>query len=131
MTYATRQDLEQRYGADEIAQRESALAAGAVDLALNDADALINGYLAARYALPLSTIPPTLPATACALARYSLLGGTNERARDDYKDALAWLRDVQSGKVQLQEPTPVPGSEPATVVMVATSAAVFKRAGRP
>ena len=39
MPYATRTDLEERYGADEIAQRESALQDGAIDLALADADA--------------------------------------------------------------------------------------------
>lgn len=131
MSYATRLDLEQRYGADLIAQRETALGPGSVDKALTDADALIDGYLATRYALPLNAIPPNLPAVACALARYTLLSGSNERARDDFKDAMTWLRDVQAGRVQLQAAMPVPGNEPATVVMVATSDAVFKRAGRP
>ncbi|MYM80539.1 DUF1320 domain-containing protein [Duganella sp. FT50W] len=132
MAYVTRNDLELRFGADEIAQREAALQPGAVDKALAAADALIDGYLAGRYALPLAVVPVTLPQFAEAIARYNLLGeAATERARTDYQDALAWLRDVQSGRVQLQQAAPVPGNEPATVVMVASSPAVFKRTGRP
>lgn len=132
MTYATRADLEQRYGADEIAQRESALAPGALDHALGDADALINGYLAGRYSLPLTAIPPNLPQMACCIARYNLMGeAATERARNDFKDAMAWLKDVEAGRVQLQCAAHMPGNEPASVVVQASSPAVFKRAGRP
>lgn len=132
MTYATRADLEKRYGADEIAQRESALADGALEHALVDADALIDGYLAGRYSLPLTAIPPNLPQMACCIARYNLMGDSaTERARNDFKDTMAWLKDVEAGRVQLQCASPMPGSEPASVVMLASAPAVFKRAGRP
>lgn len=132
MAYADRAALEKLYGTDEVSQRESALPAGAVDAALVNADALIDGYLAGRYSLPLSSIPPNLPQVACALARYSLLGdAATERARNDQKDAIAWLRDVQSGRVLLQAAAPVPGNEPAAIVMMATSESVFSRSGRP
>jgi phage gp36-like protein len=132
MAYATRQDMEQLYGAAEVAQRESALSDGAVATALINADALIDGYLVGCYSLPLSAVPPNLPAVACALARYALLGeAATERARNDQKDAIAWLRDVQSGRVQLQAATPAPGNEPAALVMMSGSDAVFKRSGRP
>lgn len=132
MSYATRQDLEQLYGAAEVSQRASALGAGAVDKALLNADAMIDGYLVGRYTLPLSPIPPNLPQVACALARYGLMGeAATERARNDQKDALGWLRDVQAGRVQLQATAPVPGNEPEALVMMSTSDAVFKRSGRP
>ncbi|MBC7859192.1 MAG: DUF1320 family protein [Burkholderiaceae bacterium] len=132
MTYATRDDLVQRYGADDIEQRESALPAGAVDRILADADALIDGYLAGRYSLPLTDVPPNLPQVACAIARYALLGdAATERAREDHKDAVAWLRDVAADKVKLQSATPVPGAAPESMVMMTTSPSVFKRAGRP
>lgn len=132
MSYTTRQELEQRYGADEMAQRESALSAGAIERAVADADALVDGYLASRYSLPLSATPPNLHQVACAIARYNLLGeAATERARDDYKDAIAWLRDVGAGRVLLDSAAPVPGNEPAVVVMYLTSDAVFKRSGRP
>lgn len=132
MTYALRTNLEQRYGQDEIAQRESALPPGAVDQALLDADAFIDGYLASRYSLPLTAMPPNLPQVACAIARYSLMGdAATERARKDYEDAVAWLKDVSTGRVQLQAAAPVPGNTPESMVLIETSDAVFKRAGRP
>lgn len=132
MTYATRQDLENAYGADEITQRESMLAAGAVNAALANADATINGYLAKRYTLPLTTVPANLAAIAGALARYTLVGDSaTERARADYKDAIVWLKDVAAGVVLLDAAAPAPGNEPATVAMISTSPAVFKREGRP
>lgn len=132
MSYASRTNLEQRYGSSEIAQRESALPAGAVVQALVDADAFIDGYLASRYSLPLTAIPPNLPQVACVIARYSLMGDSDtERARRDYEDALAWLKDVSTGRVQLQAAAPVPGNAPESMVMMTSSPSVFKRAGRP
>ncbi|MFZ6644423.1 gp436 family protein [Undibacterium sp. TJN25] len=132
MTYATRPDLEKRYSADEIAQRESALEAGAVDSALEDADALIDGYLAGRYSLPMTTVPDILVQTACALARYGLLGeAATDRARNDQRDALAWLKDVQAGRVLLQAAVTVPGNAPEAIVMLTAQRPVFGRMGRP
>jgi len=131
MPYAARTDLEQRYGADEVAQREAGLADGSVDRALADADALIDGYLIGRYSLPLSPVPANLVQVACAIARYNLLGdAATERARDDFKDAIAWLRDVQAGRVLLQAAA-LPGNAPSSIVMMTSAPSVFKRAGRP
>lgn len=132
MSYATRSNLEQRYGTDELEQRESALPAGAVNQALLDADALINGYLASRYTLPLSSVPQNLPQVACAIARYQLLGdAATERARQDYEDAVAWLKDVSSGRVKLQSDVAQVTTTAQEAVMVSGGHAVFKRDGRP
>ncbi|MDQ2822962.1 MAG: DUF1320 family protein [Pseudomonadota bacterium] len=132
MTYATRQDMELLYGAAEVTQRESALPPGAVDKALANADALIDGYLVGRYTLPLYPIPPNLPQIASALARYTLMGdAATERARNDQKDAMIWLRDVQAGRVMLQAAAPAPGNEPAALVMMVSAGSVFQRCGRP
>lgn len=69
MSYATISDMQARYGDDEIAQL-----GGASDIAqaLADAAALIDGHLAGRYTLPLSSVPPVLRAVACDLARERL-----------------------------------------------------------
>lgn len=132
MAYATRRDLEAINGPEEVAQRESMLPAGGVDEILDNADKFINGYLSTRYSIPLSVVPPNLPQLAAAVARYNLLGeAATERARADFKDAVTWLTAVMTGKAQLQAAAPAPGAEPATVVMVATAPAVFKREGRP
>lgn len=132
MTYALREDMAQRYGADEIAQRESALDPGALDVILADADALIDGYLISGYSLPLQPVPAKLTQIACAVARYHLLGDSvTERARNDYTDALGWLKDVQAGIVVLQVIAPSQPYAPAMVVLAPPVPSVFKRTGRP
>ena len=101
--YASRQDLTDRYGEAEIAQRESALPAGAVDRALADADAEIDSYLAGRYVVPLAVVPSNILRIAAAIARARLMGdAVSETARRDYEDARAWLRDVQAGRALIE-----------------------------
>lgn len=117
MPYATRQDLTDRYGEDEIAQRESVLPAGAVDRALADADAEIDSYLGGRYTVPLATVPGNVTRLAAAIARYVLLGdAAGELARKAYEDARAWLRDVQAGRAQVEGASALSGAEPAATV---------------
>ncbi|MCY4548124.1 MAG: DUF1320 family protein [Defluviicoccus sp.] len=70
MTYATRKDLETRFGADEIAKLaddETVLAA-----AIADAAAEIDSRLAVAYALPLDGAFPALVPIAADLARRRL-----------------------------------------------------------
>ena len=119
MTYATRTDLIARYTADEIEQRESALPPGAVDRALADADALINGYVAGRYTVPLAPVPDNVPRLAGTIARYYLLDAANtEQSRQDFADAVSWLKDVAAGRVTLTtaavSETPATGGAAAT-----------------
>lgn len=102
MTYALRTDYEARYGTAELTQRETMLPAGAVAQALTDADSTINGYCLGRYTVPLSPVPANLVTVACQLVRYAILGNAaDERARKDHEDAMSWLKDVASGKVNL------------------------------
>lgn len=107
MTYATLTHLEDAFGAVEIRQIADRDGSGTADAAtitavLDRADALIDGYLAGRYALPLVTPPPAIIATACDLARYWLYDdAVPEQVRKRFEDALAWLKDVASGKVLL------------------------------
>lgn len=99
MPYATRQDLIDRYGEDEIAQRESVLPEGAVDLALADAAAVVDGYVATIYTVPLAPVPDNIPRVVCQIARFGLLGSSNdEQSRADYASAIAWLKDVSAGR---------------------------------
>lgn len=119
MTYATRTDLEERYGVDELAQRESMLPAGAVDRALGDADAEVDGYVAAGYSVPLNPVPPNIVRVAAAIARYRLLGdAATEQARKDYEDAIRFLRDVQAGRAKLMSAAPISGNTPEATISV-------------
>lgn len=115
MPYATQTHLEDAFGADEVLQiadrdRDGLPDAGFVDAALDRADSLIDGYLAGRYALPVSPVPPVLTATACDLARYWLYDdAAPDRVRQAFEDAMAWLKDVAAGKVLLQLPAAAAG----------------------
>lgn len=117
MPYATRADLEALYGVEEIAQRESMLPMDAVERALTDAGAEVDSYLSGRYTLPLAPVPDNIRRHACVMARYYLLGdAATERARNDYRDAVAYLRDVQAGRAVIAGvAAPTGASQAATV----------------
>lgn len=115
MTYATQQDLIDRFGESEIEQvadrdGDSAIDAAVTAAALGDADKLIDGYVAGRYGLPLATVPPLIVALACDIARYKLhKDQPPETVRNNYQDALRQLRDIAAGTLKLD----VAGVEPA------------------
>ncbi|MGC9368707.1 MAG: gp436 family protein [Paracoccaceae bacterium] len=117
MSYATQQDLIDRYGeARLIALTDRAdVPTGAVDVdtvtaALDGADAIINGYVGVRYALPLSEVPPLVNELAQVIAWWKLhLFEPDAKTTEEYKDALRTLRDISSGAVRLPN---VAGAEP-------------------
>ena len=108
MSYATKQDLIDRFKEPELIQlTDSSGDAGAIDdtvlsRALDDADAEIDTYLVARYALPLPTVPRVLVNAACDIARYRLYEDrSTEHVTKRYDDAVKLLRMVSEGKVSL------------------------------
>ena len=107
MTYATQQDLVDRFGELELIQLSDRESTGSIDAtvvgkALADADELVDSYIAARVALPLSTVPPRLARVAGDVARYYLhADAPTEQVRAAYKDAVAWLKDIAAGKATL------------------------------
>ncbi|MHC1700289.1 MAG: gp436 family protein [Humidesulfovibrio sp.] len=131
--YATAQELETRLGGGEalviLADRDGDGVADAelVERALTDATAEIDSYLAARYTLPLPTVPAVLVRLACDMAVYRITSeygaGLTEERRQRYEDAVAWLRRAGSGDVSLGLP---PQQAPA-----ATLAAPGLVSGKP
>lgn len=107
MTYATQQDLVDRFSSDELLQLTDRSNTGQIDAvvvsrALGDADAEINGYLAARYSLPLATVPAVLVRLACDLARYQLYADrVTDSVRQRYEDAVRMLKSLAKGELQL------------------------------
>lgn len=118
MSYALLDDLNDRFGEREIVQLADRDGDGEPDEdvisdALADADALIDSYLEKRYTLPLDPVPATMLRVACVLARYFLYkDAPSDKVRTDYEDAIAWLKDVAKGIVQLgvTQDEPQPGT---------------------
>ncbi len=107
MTYATQQNMIDRFGEKELTQLTDRANSGSIDVAvlsraLEDADAEINGYLATKYALPLNSAPLVLTRIAADIARYFLY---DDRATDQvtqrYKDAVKFLQNVAGGQVTI------------------------------
>ena len=117
MTYATQQQLTDRYSEAALIALtdQGAVARGVVDVdvvarALIDTDAMIDGYLAARYSLPLAEVPPLLSDLAQTIAIWKLHRfEPDPKIAKDYDNALRLLRDIASGAVRL----PIAGAEPA------------------
>lgn len=111
MTYATQQDLVDRFGEVELIQLTDRAAppSGAIDAtvvakALGDADQVIDGYLAgADLALPLIDVPEIVKRWAADIARYFLhKDAPSETVRANYADAIRRLQDVAAGRIKLQ-----------------------------
>lgn len=113
MIYATRDDLAARFGEDELVALTTGRAAGTADeerlhLALRDASAEIDAYLAARYPVPLNTRPALLTGIAADLARYRLYDeAASETVRQKYEDAQALLKAIARGEVWIGTAPPV------------------------
>ena len=116
MTYATQADLVERFGADVMVQLTNRTDGQAIDAvvlgrALADADAEIDGYLATRYALPLASTPAVLVRLSADLARYQLCRDkVPDSVRQRYVDAVAVLKRLATGEVQLAGITAVPAA---------------------
>jgi phage gp36-like protein len=109
VTYATQAGLETRYGTKLLQQltdrgqpATGQIDAAAVEDALADADATIDGYLAARYRLPIASVPKLLTHTAEAVAIYKLhRKAPDEKITADYRDAIKTLQDIAAGRQRL------------------------------
>ena len=78
--------------------------------ALADTDAMIDGYLAARYALPLASTPTMIVDIAEMIAIWKLhLAAPDPKIEADCNGALRMLRDIAKGEVRLS----VAGVEPS------------------
>ena len=116
MPYAVRQDYIDRFGIAELVQlvdrdQDDVEDPGVLDQAIADAGAEIDGYLSARYALPLATTPAVLVRICCDITRYRLYDNrATEEVRVRYTDAVRYLTSIAGGVVQLGLATPAASS---------------------
>jgi phage gp36-like protein len=108
LPYCTLQQLTDRYSLAmlvEISDRgetpTGTVDAALIDRAIADADALIDGYLKTRYALPLAAVPALVTDLSLIISIYKAHA---------HEGALRTLRDIASGMIRLD----VAGAEPAT-----------------
>ncbi len=133
MPYATLQDLVDRFGYEQLAQLSDRDAGITVDevvvgRALADADAEIDGYLVALYALPLASVPALLVRMACDIARYRLFGDrVTEQVRQLYTDAVRDLKAIASGAIKIDGVAPLAPSAASTAIKVSAPAPMFGR----
>lgn len=101
MSYATVQHLIDAMGQAAVDQREETLGPGAAAKALTAATAEIDSYLCTRYAVPVPA-SDNMARIAGQIAQYRLLGdAADDRSRQDYEDAIRWLKDVQAGRAAI------------------------------
>jgi phage gp36-like protein len=141
MAYATLQDMIARFGSDELVRLTAQtnefgeygteINQDRIDLALSDASARIDGYLAGRFPLPLAKPLPILNQYACEIARY-LLHGTSplDEVKERNKEAIRYLEKVSEGKIPLGVSTD--GERPETMdgATIESAGSVFSRSDK-
>lgn len=123
MAYCTADDIRSQIPAETLAQlcfddwtSESydtedvdAAVAERTAAAIDDAGAIIDGYLAGRYAVPLAPVPALVKKCAVDLAAYGLFARKDqisETRGQRYKDVIKLLEAVSAGKITLGVTTP-------------------------
>ena len=111
MSYATTQDIINRYSNRDLVQLTNedptltTINTTALQQALDDASAEIDGYLGGRFTLPLTEVPQVLSRLASDIAIYRLqsLRPIHDLAdaRKRYDDAIAMLSKVAGGEMTL------------------------------
>lgn len=118
MTYSSLAQLTDRVGLslliDLTDRGEVALGVvdeAVVDRALAEADTMIDGFLGARYVLPLATVPGLLADIATTIALWKLhVTMPEEKIVKDYDAALKTLEQIARGIIRVPDAT---GIEPA------------------
>lgn len=127
--YATRQDMVDRFGEEELIEltdryRAGAIDDGVLDRALLDASNEITPYLAGRYHLPFAAVPESLVRICCNMARYNLYDkAATDRVEKDYDAAIKFLTAVAKGDLHI-------GPDSAGAPPASTDGAEMESGGR-
>lgn len=107
--YATAADFRDRYPEHDLRQLTDldgqTVQDAVLEKAAAQASSIIDGYIGARYPLPLTVVPPILAELAVDIGMYRLqvLRPQNdiEDARKRYEDAVGYLKLVTKGDADL------------------------------
>lgn len=108
--YASQEDMIARFGEAKLVQLTDraqpptdVIDSPVLDAAISDASEVIDSYVAGRYQVPLSPVPAPVRRWCADISVYYLhSSGVPEHIRTAYEDALAALKDVAKGTIQLQ-----------------------------
>ncbi len=101
-----------------------------VDTAIADACGEIDGYLGARYPLPLGNTPPIIRKHAVDIAIYNLFSRTLGAPEDRlarYKNAITFLTTVAKGSISLGLGDPDGTPKPSEAPRITSAASVYGR----
>ena len=118
MAYTTLSQLTDRFGermlialTDRATVATGVIDTNVIDAAITAADAMIDGYLAGRYTLPLTVTPQLIADLSEEIAIWKLhRSQPDEKIAEDYKAAIRTLKDIASGTIRLD----VAGTAPAS-----------------
>lgn len=103
-----------------------------IDNAIEEADAVIDSYCGVKYSVPFTTPTTRVKSLSATIAVYNLfekrsaLVGMPESIRTSYEDAIAFLKDVSTGKASLGIDPP-PANNTLTSAKVSSNPRVFTR----
>lgn len=134
--YATASAMITRFGEQDLTlltEREDSVP-GEINLALleqalSDASAEIDGYIAGRYVLPLTTVPAVLERNCCDIARYFLYGDkAPEQVEKRYTAVVKFLTAVSKGDISLGlADTGETAGQSELVISIESAGSVFGR----
>lgn len=134
--YATPDNMLSRFGEQDLTlltEREDSVP-GEINLALleqalSDASAEIDGYIAGRYVLPLTTVPALLERNCCDIARYFLYGDkAPEQVEKRYAAVVRFLTAVSKGDISLGlADTGETADQSELVISIESAGSVFGR----
>lgn len=145
MSYSTKEEVREMLKDDALnaiigdtfiedpAEREE-LVAPIIEGAIADADAEIDGYLAKRYAVPLSPAPKVINKLSKDIAVYNLFsrvgideGSEEKNYLNRYNAAIKFLTLVAEGKVSIGAQADDPKAAATTGFLVKSNPQLFTR----
>lgn len=101
-----------------------------VGAAIEKADAMIDSYLAVKYAVPMDPVPAIVKKLSVDIAVYELFSRrdrVSDSTRKRFDDAVTFLKDVAKGKAGISGATSADSSMSSNAPTMTTSPRVFSR----